>query len=361
MRESLFSDTKTGFFVWLRPEEGIAHTYHIGFAKEAYMGKKVFYAIKLMFQASWFYTGLKIVLVVITALSAPVTIFVTQRLLENIGTAERHLQGIISIGLWIGALAVIHIWDLIQEHAGNLLQLILLRKLKEKLLPAMADKANSIAYEYFEDSATKDIFHRLDKAPHEMVWNVFDLALNLARLMISVVGFMFVFARVSVWFLLVFIFVLIPTFIFDYKSVSTISKMHHSQTFAERELAYYEGLLEDKYALHELKVMNGIDHVHKKWKSKADIVLKNYMSTTLKSQLIQFGSMLLLFLFAAGIIGILVLDLYWGNIAVSTFVALANAIQSMNSASYDMAWYLSRLGRNGDQMEYFQKLFALPD
>ena len=161
--------------------------------------------------------------------------------------------------------------------------------------------------------------------------------------------------------MLVFIFVLIPTFIFDYKSVSTISKMHHSQTFAERELAYYEGLLEDKYALHELKVMNGIDHVHKKWKSKADIVLKNYMSTTLKSQLIQFGSMLLLFLFAAGIIGILVLDLYWGNIAVSTFVALANASQSMNSASYDMAWYLSRLGRNGDQMEYFQKLFALPD
>ena len=325
------------------------------------MGRKVFYAIKLMFQASVFYTGLKIVLVVITALSAPVTIFVTQRLLESIGTAERHLQGIICIGFWIGALAVIHIWDLIQGHAGNLLQLILLRKLKEKLLPAMADKANAIAYEHFEDSATKDIFHRLDNAPHEMVWNVFEQALNLARLMISVVGFMFVFARVSIWFLLVFIFVLIPTFLFDYKSVSTISKMHHSQTFAERELAYYEGLLEDKYALHELKVMNGIDHVHKKWKSKADIVLKNYMSTTLKSQLIQFGSMLLLFFFAAGIIGILVRDLYWGNIAVSTFVALANAIQSMNSASYDMAWYLSRLGRNGDQMDYFQKLFALPD
>lgn len=325
------------------------------------MGRKVFYAIKLMFQASVFYTGLKILLMVITALSAPLTIFVTQRLLETIVTADRHMQGIISIGLWIGALAVIHIWDLVQGHASNLLQLILLRKLKEKLLPAMADKANAIAYEYFEDSATKDIFHRLDKAPHEMVWNVFEQALNVTRELISVVGIMIVLARVSAWFLVVFVAVMVPIFICEYKSVSTISKMHHSQTFAERELAYYEGLLADKYALHELKVMNGIDHVHKKWKSKADIVLKAYMSTTLKSQLIQFGSMLLLFLFAIGIIGILVADLYWGNLAVSTFVALTNAIQSMSSISYDVAWYLSRLGRNGDQMEYFQKFFALPD
>lgn len=326
-----------------------------------FMKRKVFFAIKAMFQASTFYACLKIVLVVVSALSDPLTIYITQRLLETIGTAERHLQGVISICLWIGALAVIHIWDLIQNHASNLLQLILLRKLKEKLLPAMADKANAIAYEYFEDSATKDIFHRLEKTPHEMVWNVFDLVLNITREMISVVGIMIIFARVSGWFLLVFLVVMVPTFIFDYRSVSTISKMHHSQTFAERELAYYEGLLEDKYALHELKVMNGIDHVHKKWKSKADIVLKNYMSTTLKSQLIQFCSMLLLFLFSAGIIGILVVDLRWGNLAVSTFVALTNAIQSMNSISYDMAWFLSRLGRNGDQMEYFQKLFALPD
>ncbi len=325
------------------------------------MIKRFFLSIKLMSQATRFYTVVKILLMFISALCTPFSVYVMQKMIEKIENFIMEASGIKPIISWVTVFALINLWVVLQTHLENVLRLVILKKLKENLLPLMANKVSKIKYSYFEKSDCKDVFYQLEKAPHEMILTIFDETLNLVKNTISLLGIAYVFTQVSLWFFAIFLVVLIPVLWSDYKSSFIVKKMHQSQTFAERQLAYYDSLLLEKYNLSELKIMNGIGYIRKIWNEKAKKVLGEHVKATIKSQFLLLTSTLLLFVFSASIMGMFLYSIYHKIISVSTFVVLVNAIQSIYTISYNLSDSITSLGRRMEKMEYFETFFSIPN
>ncbi len=323
--------------------------------------KHIISSVKIMFKATGFYSVVKIILMLTAAVSPPLLLFVTQRMIEEISKINNYGYKYDFLAAWIVVFMIVNIWGLLQEYILDIIQLIILKKLKENLLSPIADKVSRIAYGNFENSDTKDIFYRLEKSPHEIVLSIFDVALKLIQDIVSLIGIAFVFTKVSYGFFVIFILVLLPVLWSDFKSTLIVRKLHQEQTFAERELSYYDSLLFDKYALHELKMTNSVAYIQEIWGSKAKVVLKEHIKSTIKSQLLILSSTLLLFLFSASVIGLILYNLYYGLITIGSFVAFINAIQSVYSITYNLSDSITSLSRRLNQMEYFDKLSAIPD
>lgn len=325
------------------------------------MLKRIALSIKIMYKTARWFGALKIVFMLISALSVPCIVYVTEKMITsitNIGHASFSLY--VTIG-WITVFALINLWGILQIHISHLVQLKTIIRLKENLLPVIAEKVCRIQYRHFEDPDAKDIFHRLGDSPHDIVLSIFDTTLNFLRDAISILGIAFLFTRISYWFFIIFLVILLPVLWCDYKSTIIIQRMHREQSYAERELEYYDGLLSNKYALHELKIMNSIKYIQKIWNNKARIVLNDHMKSTIKSQLLMLSSTLFLFVFSAFVMGLLLNHVIGRVISIGVFVSLVNSIQSIYSISFNLSDSVTSLSRRSYQMEYFEKFFSMSE
>lgn len=325
------------------------------------MVKRIIFSIKLMFKNAALLSMIKIIFMIISALSVPFSFYVIENMIESITNIGQTSFSLYITILWIIIFTAINLWGIIQRHISDLVQLMITKKLKENMLPSLADKVCHIQYSYFEDPESRDIFHRLGDAPHEMVLNIFDTTLNLFRDTISIVGIAFLFTRISNLFFFIFIIILLPVLWCDYRSTIIIRRMHREQTYAERELSYYDGLLSDKYALHELKIMNSIKYIQGIWHHKAKLVLKEHMKSTAKSQMLMLSSTLLLFVFSASTMGLLLYNVINKSISIGTFVVLVNSIQSIYSISFSLSDSVTLLSRELYKIEYFEELFLMSE
>lgn len=325
------------------------------------MLKRIALAIKIMYKTARVTVVLKIFLMLISALSVPILVYVTEKMIMSIThIGQTSFSLYITIG-WIAIFASINLWGILQVHINHLVQLKAIRELRENLLPRMQEKVCRVQYHYFEDSNTKDIFYRLGNSPHDIVLSIFNTTLNFFRDAISIMGIAFLFARISYVFFVVFVAILLPVLWCDYKSTIIIQHMHRDQSYAERELAYYDSLLSNKYALHELKIMNSIKYIQKVWDDKAKIVLNEHMKSTIKSQILMLSSTLFLFVFSALIMGLLLNNVINRAISVGVFVSLVNSIQSIYSISFNLSDSVTSLSRSSYQMEYFEKFFSMDE
>lgn len=325
------------------------------------MLKRIALSIKIMYKMAKWFAALKIIFMLISALSAPFLVYVTEKMvtsITNIGQTSFSLYATIG---WIAIFAFIHLWGILQGHISHLVHLRTVIRLKENLLPIIAEKVSRIQYRHFEDSDAKDIFHRLGHSPQDIVLSIFDTTLNFLRDAISILGIAFLFTRISYWFFIIFLIILLPVLWCDYKSTIIIQRMHREQSYAERELGYYDGLLSNKYALHELKIMNSIQYVQKIWNNKAKIVLNEHMKSTIKSQILMLSSTLFLFVFSALVMGLLLNHVMDRAISIGVFVSLVNTIQSIYSISYNLSDSVTSLSRGSFQMEYFEKFFSMSE
>ena len=140
----------------------------------------------MMYKTTKWFAALKIVFMLISALSVPFLVYVTEKMITsitNIGQTSFSLS--VTIG-WIAVFALINLWGILQEHISHLIQLKTVKRLKENLLPGIAEKVCHIQYRHFEDPDAKDIFHRLGDSPHDIVLSIFDTTLNFLRDAISI-------------------------------------------------------------------------------------------------------------------------------------------------------------------------------
>lgn len=323
------------------------------------MLKNGIYAVKLVFRHTGVYAIGKIMMVFCTALTTPLSVWILKKMVESIeyaiASAGWNLQVLFLIGIYIA----LNLWGMLNTHYSNLLQLRMQEKLKSNLLTEILNKVDHISYSDIERSENQDLFSRLHVNPHEMVLNIFDLILEMVQYSIAIIGTAIVLAEISIWYFIVFIVILIPALYCDFRSTATVNRMHNEQTHAERELQYYEGLLSDKYALHELSMMNAVEYVQGIWKNNADIVTENYMKTTSCSQKQQLYSTQLLAVWVAAILFLSLHSLCKGVLSVSGLIAVVNAVTSIGAMEYDLAWALTSLSRKTNQIAYVRKLFEM--
>lgn len=325
------------------------------------MIKRVVFSLSIIMRSAKRYAFLKIFIMLVTALVTPVSILVLQKIINSIEDMRFSARSMEKVLFYIGIFALLKMWELAQAYWNSLLELQILKKLKENLLPAMAQKAGSLDYSNFEKTESQDVFFRLGKSPHETIWNIFDVAVRMSQDMISLLGIAYIFAGISGYFLLIFGAVLIPVTWCDYHSTMVVRRMHQDQTYAERELKYYDGLLYNKYTLYELKILNTVSYIQDVWKKKAEKVLKEQVRSTAKSQLLLLSSTLCLFLFTLASMILILFRLHRGFVSIGVFVTLVNAVQSVYSITYSFSDSITLLNRRLGEIEYFESFFSMPD
>lgn len=325
------------------------------------MLKRIALSIKIMFKTAKWFSALKIIFMLISALSAPFLVYVTEKMITSITNIGQTSFSLYITAGWVAIFALINLWGILQGHISHLIQLKTVIRLKENLLPIIAEKVCRIQYRHFEDPEAKDIFHRLGDSPQDIVLSIFDTTLNFIRDAISILGIAFLFTRISYWFFIIFLIILLPVLWCDYKSTIIIQRMHREQSYADRELGYFDGLLSNKYALHELKIMNSIKYIQKVWNNKAKIVLNEHMKSTIKSQILMLSSTLFLFVFSALLMGMLLNNVIGRVISIGVFVSLVNSIQSIYSISFNLSDSVTSLSRGSYQIDYFEKFFLMSE
>lgn len=325
------------------------------------MLKRIILSIKIMNKSAKWFCAIKVLFMLVSALSVPFSVYVTEKMITSITNIGQPSFSLFVTIKWIVIFALINYWMILQVHANHLVQTKTIIRLKETLLPVIAKKVCNIQYSHFEDPAVKDIFYRLQDSPHDLVLSIFDTTLIFLRDTISILGIAYLFTRISWRFFIIFLIILVPVLWCDYRSTIIIQRMHREQSYAERELAYYDDLLSNKYALHELKIMNSIKYIQKVWNNKAQIVLGEHIKTTTKSQLLMLSSTLLLLVFSALVMGLLLKDVIARLISIGVFISLVNSIQSIYSISFSLSDSITSLSRKSYQIEYIEKLLSMTE
>lgn len=138
------------------------------------MLKRIALSIKIMFKTAKWFSALKIIFMLISALSAPFLVYVTEKMITSITNIGQTSFSLYITAGWVAIFALINLWGILQGHISHLIQLKTVIRLKENLLPIIAEKVCRIQYRHFEDPEAKDIFHRLGDSPQDIVLSIFD-------------------------------------------------------------------------------------------------------------------------------------------------------------------------------------------
>lgn len=304
---------------------------------------------------------LKIMQCALVAMMAPVSIVATQKLVDSI---QCYHAGKADFREVIFFACLLFIVLLIVSGNGlldNILVISLKRSVNEKLTLEIVNKFRTIEYACFEDNAVADTIKRMGDAPQEKILNIFLVSLNTFTQLIAIIGTAVVFVQVSVWFSVVFLFILIPMLWLDCKAMTIMNDIFDSQSEQERRLDYLSGILEDKNSLFELKISSAVEYILKKCRMINKVVLDERVKTTIRSQKYFAVSTVLVIGWTAFAVFTLNMAVMKQTISIGAFIALIGSAGSVLGMSQELSKNFSDLSRQCLNIRHYYDFLNLPE
>ena len=321
----------------------------------------MFKSIKIILCNAFLGGFLKILQCVLVAIMTPLSIVITQRLVDSI---ERYHGGYIDYKGVILYAALLFVALLVITGNGlldNVLSVILKRAVNNKLTFAIVQKFLKIEYECFEDSDVADTIKRMGEAPQEKILDIFLVSLNIIAQLISIIGTALVFTQVSIWFSVAFLGILVPMLWIDYRAMTIMNTIFDEQSEEERRLSYCAGLLEDKNSLLELKISNAVKYILNKAKAINNKVLGERVKTTIRSQKYFAVSTLFVIAWAAFVVMSLGSAASKEMISIGIFVALIGSAGTLLELSQNLSRNFANLSRQCLNIRHYYNFLKLPE
>lgn len=302
----------------------------------------------------------KILQSILTAILTPMSIYITQLLIDNIG---RYTNGLVSLSYIIGSLILLLLSILFLAGSGffdNLINISLQRSVNRNLTTIIVKKFLTVDYWCFEDRDVADTMNRMGGAPQNNILNIFLNTLSSLTLLITILGTAVVFAQVSIWFSILFLVILIPMLWLDFKAMDMMNTMFNDQSEQERRLGYLSGLLNTKNSLLELKIFGAVEYILTKWKVLNKEVLDERVKTTIRSQKYFAVSTVLIILWSSLIVTVLIWKIYHSAISVGVFVSLIGSAGTILGLSETLSRTFSSLSQEHLIMKHYYKFLSLP-
>ena len=303
---------------------------------------------------------LKILQSIFTAVLMPVSIYLTQLLIDNI---ELYINGIVNAAHIFGIFVLVLLSAVFLAGTAfihNLILISLQRGINQNLTTIIVNKFLAIEYACFEDKNVADLLKRMGDAPQNNILNVFLNTLNGMTNAVAILGTIIVFSQVSVYFSALFFVILIPMFWLDFKAVNMMNIMFNSQTGQERELNYLSSLLTDKNSLFELKIFGAIQYIANKWKALNKKVLDERVKTTICCQKYFAISTGLIILWTGFVVAVLIWRIRDQAISIGVFVSVIGSIGTIWGLSETLSRTISMLAQEHLVMKHYEKFLALP-
>lgn len=321
----------------------------------------MFRSIKIILCNAFWGGFLKILQCVLVAIMAPLSIVITQRLVDSI---ERYHGGYIDYNEVVLHAAFLFAVLLIISGNGlldNVLTVVLKRTVNKKLTFNIVQKFLKLKYECFEDIDVADTIKRMGEAPQEKILDIFMVSLNIIAQLISIIGTALVFTQVSIWFSVAFLGILLPMLWIDYRAMTIMNAIFEDQSEKERRLAYCSGLLEDKNSLLELKVSNAVKYILNKAKAINNEVLSERVKTTIRSQKYFGISTLFVIVWAAFVVMSLCAAASKETISIGVFVALIGSAGTLLDLSQNLSRNFANLSRQCLNIRHYYNFLKLPE
>ena len=325
------------------------------------MIKYMFKSINIILCNAFWGGFFKILQSVLVAIMTPLSIVITQRLVDSI---ERYHGGYIDYREVVLYAAFLFATLLIITGNGlldNVLSVVLKRAVNNKLTFNIVQKFLKLKYKCFEDSDVADTIKRMGEAPQEKILDIFLVSLNIIAQLISIIGTALVFTQVSIWFSVAFFGILGPMLWIDYRAMTIMNTIFDEQSEKERRLSYCSGLLEDKNSLLELKISNAVKYILNKAKAINNEVLSERVKTTIRSHKYFAISTLFVIAWAAFVVMSLGSAASKEMISIGIFVALIGSAGTLLDLSQNLSRNFANLSRQCLNIRHYYNFLKLPE
>lgn len=324
------------------------------------MFKNSFRSVSVIWGCARLPAILKILQSILTAVLTPMSIYLTQILIDNI---ERFTAGEASlsyiIGIFIGLLISL-IFLSSSAFFDQLIKISLERGVNQNLTTIIVKKFLTVDYWCFEDRDIADVMNRMGEAPQKNILNIFLNTLESLTLLITILGTSVVFAQVSIWFSILFFIILIPVLWLDFKAMDMMNTLFHDQSEQERKLRYLSSLLNAKNSLLELKIFGAVEYILSKWRSLNKKVLDERVKTTIRSQKYFALSTVLTILWCGLVVTALIWNINNAVISIGMFVSLIGSCGTILGLGETLSRTFSSLSQEHFMMKYYDRFLALP-
>ncbi len=304
---------------------------------------------------------LKILEVIISSLAKPLTLLVTQNVIDNSIDYFKGNMGIQTVIFSIVLLVICTLFSTNIQSVDSLINEKMKITLSLNFSKNIIQKTSKIEYACFEKKENQDIFQRMGTNPSDKIFNLFTYMCEIVGGCLTIVGLILVFVQISWWMSFLFVFVLFMVMFFNYKAMNIMNTMFNNQTMDERLINYYTRLMEQKSSIMELKIYNAVVYIKEKLKMKSDKVVNERTKTTIRAQKFSFVSSVLVLFWVVSLIIILILSVANDNIAFGLFVSLIGSAESVLWYTESLSYSFSKFSQNYLEMKYYSDFLDLPE
>ncbi|MDR1299988.1 MAG: ABC transporter ATP-binding protein/permease [Oscillospiraceae bacterium] len=325
------------------------------------MLKQAARAVAVMLRYARRPAALCIALMLAQAVLAPVTIYLTGRLVNGIGEYAARAGTFEAVAsqaaMLIGALLVQALAELFCRFA----RADCTHYLQHGFSDVVLGKFKRLEYACFEDPDVLNSLERMGAEPHNRINELFFNIVSVAAALVSLVGTVIVFAQVSAWFAVAYGALLAPMLWFYFKSAQEEQKLWNTEMPNWRRRTYLSALLADKHAVSELKIFGALPYILKKWKITADKFRGEFVRLKLSSIKFNVLAAAIECVWAAYVIVSLLTRLTGGTVTLGAFVACITSLGATLSLSSAMGYNFSFISRDCIEMHHFGLFMQLPE
>lgn len=325
------------------------------------MLKQAFRSIAVMLKYARFSTVSDMLIRLALSLEAPVGIFFMSKLVNSIGSYINKSGELSEVIEWAAFLLAL---TLLSAASGMLLRFLNItteKALSRSFMKVVLEKFRNLEYACYEDREVLNSLERMGSEPHLRIYSLFLNTVSALSVLISLVGTAVLFARISIWFAVVYFVLLVPMLWFDYKYVEKLQRLWNTEMPNWRRRTYLSALLADKNAVFELKLFGASGFILKKWKTIADTFRREYLYTKLRSCKYGIFRDLSLAAWAVFFMLSMILRLSGGTVDIGTFVACITSMGTILGLSASMSDGFSQVSQNCIEMKHFDIFMSLPE
>ncbi len=323
--------------------------------------KQAMRSIGMMLKYARIPTLISLVGVVLEAAETPLRIFFTGRLVSGIASFAGGSADIGEILTWGMLLLASLLLSAASGAIRSLSSVYCLRALNRNFTDVVLDKFRRIEYACFEDKDVLDSIERMGTEPQQRIYFLFSRTASALATIVSLVGTAVVFTQISVWFAVIYLFLLAPMLWLDYKWEEELQRLWNTDMPNWRRRTYLSALLADKHAVFELKLFGAVEFVLKKWKFYADTFRHEYVQTKIKSSKYGIFRDLMLAVWAVFVIVSLLTRLTSGAVELGSFTACITSMGTILGLSQILSSMFSLVSQDCIIMRHFDIFMNLPE
>lgn len=226
-------------------------------------------------------------------------------------------------------LLIINVINQLLNGFGNFLPNVLINKTQGVLSTLIHQKIARLSPIVFEDTAKLDDINKAEQGKSNaisLVMTVFIIICFYLPYFIFMSLYLFSLKPILV---VSIIFVFVPTLLTQLVKSNVFSKLEDSSAPIRRECDYYEECIVGREFFKETRLLGGFHYFKNLFSESLELLNKNTLSASIKTNLIELGMKLLTVCGYLGILVMLVYTFLHGEISVGAFAAVFTSVGSL--------------------------------